>query len=272
MMILSKYYIAILGICVVLPLPTQASAADIDTCRVQINKGLAKEQRIYRSYLFGKPRAQDADVGSVRYDHASTAWIKSNDQNGTWIRTSGRGSRDNATMDQQDELASQLPLTGIFETRRTRTSALIPYALQSIRALECRIEMYCNRVDQSIGKEGINPLPIEQSSPYGCIQFENLTTLAACHLDEVPETADIQNYCNDMSEQLLRREAELLKITVEYDAGYRSLLQFAGNFDIFLRELRWPLTTTLRKTVELIGGLQRIPCFLSSCDASPDAL
>lgn len=270
MRILSSLLVASL----LVPLPV--SAQDDATCREAINRELGLEQRLYRAHLFGKPRAVDATIGSVRYDNEGIAWLKQDTSDTPWVTADeeNRGLQwSNTVMDNQDEHRSFLPIKGMFATRRVTTTELIPYALQSIRALECRIEVLCDRVSQSTVQSGEDPVIIPSSQPYGCVEFTNVTTFPACHFahpdDSTPKQVDSLTYCNSMREQLLQRESELLKLTIEYDAGYRSLLQLAGNVDIFLRELRWPLTTTLRQAVQLIGQLQRIPCFISSCDASP---
>lgn len=255
--------------------PLHVSAQE-GSCRDQVNAELATEQRFYRAHLFGKKRAADAPVGSVRYDNEGVAWLKENTTGTPWVTKDPRyrGLQWSSTlMDNQDEHTGALPIKGIFATRRVSTTELIPYTLQSIRALDCRLQALCGRVRRSTRESAETPVNIPSIKEYGCIEFQNVPTLPACHFalpeDGIPEQVDIMTYCRSMTNQLVRRESELLKLTIEYDAGYRSLLQFAGNFDTFLRELRWPLTTTMRQAVQLIGQLERIPCFISSCDASP---
>jgi hypothetical protein len=262
---------------VLLSTPTLMSAqASVDNCRGRTNRELAREQRLYRAYMFGKSKAEDAEVGNVRYDVDGWAWLKTNDEDLPWIN-SNPGNQDlswsNEIMDQQDEHHEIIPIKGIFETKRMMTSELIPYLLQSIRALECRTAALCEISRLSEGYEGNEAKVIEEIQPNGCIKFSNLLTWTQCHF-AIPDLstasqADSRSYCDEVTKQLVRREVEQLKLATEYDAGFRTLLQFAGNFDIFLRELRWPLTGTLRQAVQLIGQLQRIPCFLSSCDSSP---
>lgn len=257
-------------------IPTSLHAASADECRDRTNKELAREQRLYRSYLFGKTRAKDAPIGSVRHDTDGWVWMKIDDSGTPW-RNSHPDNQDlewsSLQMDRQDEHANVLPITGIFETKRVNTSEMIPYLLQSIRAMECRLDALCEIARISEIQSGDDPIEIEKIQPLGCIAYEDQETWTQCHFDGPDESAldqsDSRNYCERMADQLLAREIELLKLTVEYDAGYRSLLQFAGNFDIFLRELRWPLSLNIRNAVGLLGQLERIPCFLSSCDAAP---
>lgn len=262
---------------IMLSTPTLLLAqASTDNCRGRVNRELAREQRLYRAYMFGKKRAEDAEVGNVRYDTDGWAWLKTIDENTPWINSSpgDQGlSWSNTIMDQEDEHAEIIPIKGIFETRRVMTSELIPYLLQNIRALECRTAALCEVSRFSEDKEGPDPFHIDEVQPIGCIKFRELATWKECHFKtpdlSVASPADSRSYCDEITNQLIRREVQQLLLATEYDAGFRTLLQFAGNFDIFLREMRWPLTGTLRQAVQLIGQLERIPCFLSSCDSAP---
>ncbi|MBT4119801.1 MAG: hypothetical protein HOG89_03875 [Candidatus Peribacter sp.] len=260
--------------------PALVGAADpiasTDACRLRTNRELAREQRLYRVYLFGKKKAEDAEIGNVRYDRDGWAWIKKDDSGTPW-RNSHPDHQSlkwsDGVMDANDEHSEIIPIIGIFETKRVMTSELIPYLLQSIRALECRTAALCEASRFSEIQGGNDPVDVGEVQPVGCIEFKDLQTWPECHFAQpepgIKSQADSRSYCDDISNQLLRRETEQLKLAVEYDAGFRTLLQFAGNFDIFLRELRWPLTGTLRQAVQLIGQLERIPCFLSSCDSAP---
>jgi len=258
-------------------MPPQIAKAESGECRQRVNTEIGRELRLYRNVLFGKPRAENAPVGEVRYDTEGWAWIKTDAESLPW-RNSVADQQglewSDTVMDEQDEHAESLPLVGIFETKRMTTSELIPYLLQSIRALECRAMSYCNiaRASESFDKDD-GAQDIGSVQLLGCIEFTDLESFPECHLGgETPlllDQADGRGYCNEMVTQTIQRERELLKLVVEYDAGFRSLLQFAGNFDIFLKEMRWPLANTVRQAVELIGKLERIPCFVSSCDSSP---
>ena len=258
------------------PLTLHAKEPSADECRNRTNRELAHEQRLYRAYLFGKRLAEDAPIGDVRYDRDGWAWLKSDDSSTPWIN-SHQDNQDlqwsNTVMDNQDEHGEILPIKGIFETKRVMTSELLPYLLQAIRALECRTASLCEISRISEIQSGEDPVTIDAVRPNGCIEFKKVQTWPECHF-AVPDLSidtqvDSRNYCDEITSQLIRREAEQLKLAVEYDAGFRTLLQFAGNFDIFLREIRWPITGTLRQAARMIGQLERIPCFLSSCDSSP---
>lgn len=243
-----------------------------DSCRTKVNNGISREQRLYRAMLLGKPYARHAPVNDIRYDKDGVAWIKTGLTGTPWKNMdsvqSGLSWSDQI-MDQEDEHNAFMPIRGIFETKRVTTSELLPYALQSIRALDCRLETICTIAERSVLEEGDTPKNIGDLEAPGCIKFTNLESFPACHVEHVGDLGDTISYCKDISRQLLEREISLLKLLTEYDSGYRSLLQFAGNFDAFLREMRSPLTATLRQAASMIGQLGRIPCFLSSCDIAP---
>lgn len=269
--LLMRYPLFIIGLLIVLT-PASVAAGSADSCRVKTNQEIAREHRLYRAYLFGKRNAEDAPVGDVRYDIKGRAWIKTDADSVPWRNSDpeNQGLKwSNNVMDSQDEHADALPLIGIFETKRVNTSELIPYLLQSIRAFDCRLESLCEIARLSETNEGDEPIDIAKIQMQGCIEFTDLQSWPACHVNVQLEQADSRTYCQEVSKQLVRREEEMLKLLVEYDAGYRSLLQLAGNFDIFLQEFRWPLAGTIRQAVELIGQLGRVPCFLSSCDIAP---
>ena len=258
------------------PVALRAQEASTDACRMRTNRELGREQRLYRVYLFGKKKAEDAEIGNVRYDRDGWAWLKEDNSEKPWINSNQDNQLlrwENDKMDQFDEHSEILPIKGIFETKRVMTSELLPYLLQTIRALECRTAALCEVSRFSEIQNGDTPVDVDVVQPKGCIEYTNLKTWPECHfvspnLSSLSQ-ADSRSYCDEITSQLIRRETEQLKLVVEYDAGYRTLMQFAGNFDIFLRELRWPLTGTLRQAAQLIGQLQRIPCFLSSCDSAP---
>lgn len=260
--------------------PTHAAASSADSCREKVNYELAREQRLYRAYLFGKRKAEDAPIGEVRYDSEGWSWLK--DEEDTWINShpDNQGLQwTDLQMDLQYEHARILPIIGIFETKRVLTSELLPYLLQSIRALECRTKALCEVARFSEIQQGDEPVDAGIIDTVGCIKFTGMQTWPECHFArpaksgsgaDIVHQADSRSYCDQVGNQMIRREVELLKLLVEYDAGFRTLLQFAGNFDIFLRELRWPLSGTVRQAAQLLGQLERIPCFLSSCDSAPE--
>lgn len=253
-----------------------AEPASADECKLKINNELAYEQRFYRYVLFGVPKAQDANIGSVYYDTERNPWYKVSKE--AW-RTVAPGYEStewgNSQMDSQSEIPDPED-RGIFTTKRLLTSELIPYLISNMRAYQCSLKNLCELVSVSLTKTEDNPVEVDIETP-GCILYEGIETFSECHLhNEDAEAepsheniADLLGYCNSVASLMLKREAELLKTVVEYDAAYRSLLQFAGSFDVFLEELRWTFTGTLREGARLIGSLGRIPCFIGSCDEPP---
>lgn len=245
--------------------------ADVAICRALVEKSLSKEQRLYRSVLFGQKKAKDAPVNEVRFDSDGIPWIKEKEDN--W-RSVSPGYEDTEWTDTQMNDKSELPVRkGIFETRRVATSDLVPYLTQAYRALKCRSTIICKVVENSLGQESAEPQEVTVTVP-GCIE-EKRKTFPGCHLYAAErskvEEADLLTYCRLVRDGMVAREKDLLKLTTEYDASYRSLLQLSGHMDAFLQEFRWPLTNSLRKTAELVGALYRIPCFIASCDEAPAA-
>ena len=242
-----------------------AQEVNIDACRSAVHTEFAREQRLYRTVLYGQLSAENAEIGQVRFDTDGHPWIKTDEDEWSTVPNFGI-TIDNESMEISAELP---PRRGIFGTRRVLTSELLPYAVQAVRTLSCRTNAICERMNVSLG-EAPNDLP-------GCLSPEEIPEMAGlmdeCRFPEanerIPDVLLLREECPEVARQLIQRETELLKLAVEYDAAYRSMLQFAGNFDLFLQELRWPLTTTLRRTVGLVGQLTRIPCFVSSCDSSP---
>jgi hypothetical protein len=201
--------------------------------------------------------AASAPEGTMRADEDRKIWIKIG---GSWKEAVG--------FKEDDEISGDIPEgTGIFGTRRMMTSELVPYITQGVRTLQCKTSVLCAQVKNSFNGAG------GQAGPPGCTP-EVRPAIPECDFSTtdggLTESSRLLDYCELVSQEMLKHEADLLKLAVEYDAAYRSILQFAGNFDLALREFRWPLTFTFRQTAGIIAELGRIPCFLGSCDAYPD--
>lgn len=273
-------------------------------CRDAVEQELDREHRQFRAVMYGLPPAEQSQISEVRYDDKGAVWIKT--AKDEW-RSAKEKHREDGTMtdDGMDEASDVEPRKGIFERRRVLTSNLIPYITSSLRAVQCRFEQVCMAANQSIeieeGGEKYQDCIVEagktedeekraekkeeckedfynnapqdiEVEPTGCMKFKR-KSIPACHLEGRGQTklqeSDLLTYCTQVSRDLLEREMHLTKLTVEYDAAYRSLLYFAGNFDTFLQSWRWTLLGTFRQVTQLIGLLQRIPCFISSCDETP---
>ncbi|MDP6575007.1 MAG: hypothetical protein QF755_00740 [Candidatus Peribacteraceae bacterium] len=289
-----------LALALTLLIPTQASSVDLytaisqppntDNCRQAVDKLLAREIRLYRAVLFGRQRAKYEPVGTVWFDHFGKAWYKVGKDLWEYVGKEKGDAKtiSNSAMEQLHEkdiipiLADGVDFSpnpddedaplyqGIFGTKRVLTSELVPYLAQAMRTLSCRAAMVCEGINLSTGKASKTAKPIVIDI-HGCLSLP-ARSIPACHLDkdkDALQLSDAFQYCSDISSSIIKREAEILKMLVEYDAAYRSLLQFAGTFDEFLLELRWTLVGSIRQSASVIGWMGRIPCFLASCDAYP---
>lgn len=261
----------ILSIGVTLPSAHAQVPIGADVCQEKINKELALEHRFFRSVIFGQKKAEDALVGEVRYDFFGNAWYKVDDDD--W-RSVGEGISPTDTRGDGavDGASPMPPRQGLMETKRVSTSELVPFIGQSLRALQCRLEIVCDAVRKSIEQSTEAPVSIIADS-YACLEVPR-QTIPECHLlkgatETQDQRAAVETYCEEIAQQLIEQEAAVMRLTVEYDAAYRTMLQLAGNFDLFLQEFRSPIVNSIRQMVNLVGLFNRVPCFLSSCDGSP---
>ena len=277
---MKRYASVLIGIVLLLH-PALAGATEqtpSGACLAEVDKELSQEQRIYRTMLFGYTKAAEAPLGDERYDKEGNAWTKK--KKNSW-RSDAEGFAGTTWSDAQMDLMAERDLfaeapvrRGIFETKKALTSELIPPLLQSFRAFRCRVEAMCKAVSLSIPQSGDDVEDFTISTP-GCMAF-TMPPVEACMLGAEKDadgtfahTADeavARTYCLHVGKQLLEQESDVLKLAVSYDAAYRSLLQFAGHFDLFMEEFRVSLLTPIRQAVSLLGQLQRIPCFISQCD------
>lgn len=254
---------------------SSSSAAFADACKTQVESLLGREQRLYRRVLFGMVRAEKENVGAIRYDKQGNAWFKAG--KAQW-RSQAEGfagtTWSDLLMDTRVERDPLLPSdeatfrTGIFATRGVLTSELIPPLTQSFRALQCRTLSVCEAMKRALNREtpeqgmfrvtvpGCRELPVQ--APLSCTSTEGNVT--------IPSQNSVVSSCVNMVRILLDREEQLLKLSVTYDAAYRSLLQFAGTFDDFLSVFRLDLLRPLRQSLPMLQQLSRIPCFLSQCN------
>ncbi len=224
-------------------------------CRMQFEERLSHEERVFRSVIFGAPRIERMEPGNVLYDKEGNAWMKISDDawkspdmpDETWT---------DSIMDNEREIESRY---GLLETRRALSSEVIPATLQAVRALQCRLRAVCMTVTESREKEAGDSVTVE---PPGCIEFEMPVFEGCIKLD----TALVESsFCDTTSDMLVDRESRMLEMIVAYDAAYRSLLQFAGIFEGFLTDFRFPLLQPLWQMVRAVGQLDGIPCFLAEC-------
>jgi len=260
-----------------------ASAQDVsaDSCQEAINSEIAKELRFHRAVVFGEIAPESAPIGHVKYDTNGKPWIKMEEDKWASIKEKDEEEDPIEIVFQNDDAmesdAEIEPRRGILDTKRTLTHELIPYLMQSMRALQCRTQAICNIALESMitsPEGGENAVEIVTVETLGCLPMFR-SPINECRFPSeggnvmASEQTGMLDYCPGVRDELLEREASLLKFVVEYDAAYRTMLQLAGNFDLMIQELRWPFTHTIRNVASILGVVSRIPCFLSTCDSSP---
>lgn len=237
-----------------------------DECQQAVQQIASQQHRIFRSTLFGEPTAEDAPIGHIITAEDNSNWIKVADSE--W-RSIAEGFKDTTWSDTLVDSQKITPTRkGIFEIKRTLTSELVPHITESLRTFDCRLRMLCKVVQ--LGTEGQTE-PIDVSI-VGC-EERSLTPPDECQAtnEEVTPSLGASGifYCDQLVQELYNREVELVRMTVEYDAAYRSTLQLAGDLDGFMTQLRWPMTNTIQKVANIIGSVARVPCFTASCDDYP---
>lgn len=242
-----------------LPVPLRAQL-DLATtaCTDQTAAAFAREQRLYRSVVYGSKKAADLPVGSMLYDKQGNAFLKKGAN--AWAG-SGASVRGDSAMDAAKDTPTR---RGLLETRRSQTSDLIPALTQSLRAFQCRLQAVCavGEWSQTAPKDN-ETLTVQ---PDGCIEL-TMPVIDGCRITEdIAPSFMAVGVCDQAAQAVFDREKNTLDLSVAYDASYRSVAQFAGMFDGFLKEFRFPLLTPLWQTVRVLGGLKNIPCFLAQCD------
>lgn len=235
--------------------------------------------REYRGVVLGAPKASRAPIGTVRYDKDGLPWLKTSV--GTWKTFAKKecdggpgypceltgeppAEKDNDAMDDAAEFP---PRRGWLELKMATTSELLPPLLQSMRALQCRLENVCALAAASLNKPSGDTVDIETP---GCVK-ETLPVLRACVPDKegtVPQTAveTVLSECAGMRQTVVEREQELLKLLVAYDAAHRSLRQFLGLLETFTVDIRSTLLGPMWEAVRAFHALGRVPCFSSQCE------
>lgn len=248
---------AIIGLlltCFALPHPTYA--AEPVTCASETYDQLGREERLYRSVLFGLATAQDMPLNGVLQDTEGDMWLKTgtnqwqspDNQNLTW---------NDSTMENERDVPAR---RGILEIRNALSSELVPSALQAFRATQCRMQAVCMAARLTREAEGDDPVKVQ---PDGCIEFE-LPQLKACRTVDLTTLG--AGTCTAQVNDILERESRILELVFAYDAAYRSLMQFAGTFEGFLSDFRFPLLQPLWQMVRTLGQFDNLPCFLAECN------
>lgn len=231
-----------------------------ESCLQKTYDMMARDEREYRSVLFGQKASEDLPEGSVRFDEDGNTWMKTGKNSWKSLDEGFEGTTwSDRLMDERADLDER---RGIFETRAASTSDLIPPLLQSMRALQCKLQAICDLSlkSQKLKEDETDPLTIK---PDGCIEFE-MEPMMECRTNT---TVDLSpSNCLDAVDAILEREEKLLQTVVAYDAAYRSLSQFAGIFEGFLNDFRFPLIEPIWQMVRALGSLDNMPCFNGQCD------
>jgi len=276
------FRIGLLLLALAMPVGAAAQAAvDPPTdsaCLKDLYRAFGREHRLERAVLFGKPSAEDAPLTAVYYDAEGNAWAKigedewqspgaafeeedpiSNDD------MDGRHEKDLLCNDNDDKIQSscvKLPRRGIFEIRKTPTSDLIQPIVQTVRAMQCRLRAICDVAADSFEKAPGDTITITID---GCLPM-TFPVMRGCIDAESTIFNTLPGNCQEARQQMVEREMQLLTLTASYDAAYRSLAQFAGIFQEFLVQFRFPLIEPLWQMVRMLGGLNGIPCFQAECN------
>lgn len=251
----------IIAIGTLMLLPLQSAYA-IDnasqSCLDDVYAHMATEQRTYRSVLFGQKHSSDLQVGSVRYATNGTSWIKTADNE--WRSLSQAPNAGPVSDAAMENSAEQRQRRGIFEIRKAQTSDLIPSISQSLRALQCKLKTVCAAAVASQSDEEESSVTVQAD---GC-EEETLPVFEGCKDPTFSSLAP--DSCYQVVAGVMQQEIETLRMVIAYDAAYRSLMQFAGSFDGFLSDFRFPLLQPLWQMIRAVGSLNSIPCFQAQCD------
>ncbi|MBM3228142.1 hypothetical protein FJZ27_04790 [Candidatus Peribacteria bacterium] len=256
--------------------------ANTQDCRRDIDWIAWRHQREFRAALFGLTPAKDASLMEVRFaTEDQSIWIKTKMGSGaTTTAPAVEGEWESVSPGYESTIWSDTtmgrfmdvtPRRGIFEVRRRLSTELVPHITQAYRSLECRLANLCQLLDASLNVSKRDPQDVTVKI-LGCNDVST-QTLPTCHLPNkqstLPEKGDLRAYCTAMTESLRTRESQVLRLVGEYDAGYRSGIQFSGIFRQFLGQMRGVITGSLRSATQMITSFSRIPCFIGACDGNP---
>jgi len=252
-----------------------SSTPDAASCYSEYTKAIAREHRIYKQQLFGHKEASEARTGALLHDKTGQPWLKQKDN--SWV------SIDNTKPDSHFETEHEidgylLTLTdadtereqryprGILAQTGVLTSDIIPELVYNLASFDCRLKTLCEHLKQSTLPRANYEEPIDIYLD-GCSTY-SAPPIEACRLRDVTEQTPVTVSCQEVIEPIIARETELLLFITEYDAANRTLLQLEGMNSLFLRALQWHIEQTLSPFTRLMGFIETIPCFVSSCDAT----
>ncbi len=245
------------GITLLITTPTIALGASDDSCAESVYLRLGQEERLYRSVLFGLSTAEDMPINGVLLDTDGDTWMKTAENEWKSIENPGL-TWTNTVMENRRDVPAR---RGILEVQKALSSELLPSVLQAMRATHCRMEAVCaTALSSENANEGVPTVTVQ---PDGCIEFE-MPVMNACRVSDL--TSFNQGGCSEQVQRIVEREQKMLELLFAYDASYRTLMQFAGTFEGFLSDFRFPLLQPLWQMVRTLGQLDNLPCFLAECN------
>ncbi len=165
---------------------------------------------------------------------------------------------------------------GIFETKERLSSELTEPIVQSFRTFTCKSLSICEVLQLSLQKKDEDvtirlPGCAEEVKPRYVECLAAPTDATSASSDSPPSAMPhtirtLVQECNEMIQKNIDAEKNILKLAMAYDAGYRSMLQFAGMMDWMLQDLENRAIRPLRDMVQMLGKLHQIPCFIGQCD------
>ncbi len=252
---------------------------DPGACVQNMNVEFARQIRLSRAVLYGVLKAENEPLGAVRYDSTARPWIKM-DKN-RWISNYMKGSAlGDLQMDASTERDWSSPSAvrpGLLSTKYVQASdpRILAGMIQSARALQCRLRSVCAIAEASKDPQpnagGLLSIQVDgcivlESPPFPGCRIESQNPENELELEQLHETI-LNTYCQPVSVQTLERELKLMELGYAYRSAYDSLLQFAGQFEGFVSAAGSAILTPIQQTLSVLQNLQRIPCFLSQCDA-----
>ena len=259
-------------------------------CREQTYSRLSQVHRIGRQILFGRERAEDMTLNSVRYDEDGNPWMKMEAdewrsgakdlQSQTWTDARMDAETEWEGMNEIDPQSRRSQRTGAFAITGVTTSELVhEYVIPVFRGYACRLEMVCQGVRASFLRQQTENGGLLSIETPGCqemvmepmdeCRFSNVDPAESANQRNIAAGADItaiETECGNLAQQLIEKEAAFLRVAVAYDAAHRSLLQFAGGFDRFLDGLRGDFLAPVEQVLPLLSAFSRIPCFAAQCN------
>jgi hypothetical protein len=179
----------------------------------------------------------------------------------------------------------------VLGTEATRTSTLVPYLVENLRGLSCRLEQICAVVKDSLQQgKGESVFP---ARPLGCsrlnllrnrfyvqhplrgydLQFkECVPTVSDASnpqqegVTAQPQISPLVSNCRGLSASVLEEEQAMLRSVVSYDAMQRGLRQLFIPLQSLLSSAARELVAPVRQLVESLGTLHAIPCLQPHCD------